>query len=350
MRRGINSLITAGVFVLSTTLIGGNAMSANCYDKEGSVVKIILDSDTGTGTIGEEIDDGLALLLALLSPELDLIGVTEVHGNVNVDQGVANALRILELVGKDDVPVYKGASRPLIHKWIRPEGIKEPYGGFSKLKPSSTSATDFIIEKIMENPGQITLICVGPLTNIAMAVRKEPQIAQNVKELIIMGGAIDRPGNIASTAEFNFWVDPEAAKIVFHSNIQNITLVPLDVTTKTLLTKQRLRELKSNPVTEWLKVTVPPWIDRIKEEGCHLHDPLAVAVAINRDLVETEVMEVDIIDTAGPSYGQSVGRRESVVDRSLSRVEVALRVDAERFMNMFLRRLEKYQRENLLKM
>ncbi|MBA7662272.1 Pyrimidine-specific ribonucleoside hydrolase RihB [subsurface metagenome] len=158
-----------------------------------------------------------------------------------------------------------------------------------------------------------------------------------------MGGAIDRPGNITSTAEFNFWVDPEAAKVVLRSGIQNVTLVPLDVTTKTLLTKQRLRELKSNPVTEWLKVTVPPWIDRIKMEGCHLHDPLAVAVAIDPSLVKTEAMWVDVIDTPGSSYGQSVGHRESAVDQSLPRVEVALRVDAERFMNMLLRWLEKYQ-------
>jgi len=345
MRRGINSLITAGILILSTISVRGNDMSVNDYSKGNNIVKVILDSDTGTGTIGAEIDDGLALLLALLSLELDLIGITEVHGNVNVDQGVANALRILELAGRDDVPVYKGASRPLIHKWVRPGGIKEPYGGFSKLTPSSTGAIDFIIEKIMENPGQITLICVGPLTNIAMALRKEPQIIPNVKELIIMGGAVDRPGNVTSTAEFNFWVDPEAAKIVLHSNIQNIALVPLDVTTKTLLTKQQLRRLKSNPVTEWLKVTVPPWIDRIKMEGCHLHDPLAVAIAIDRNLVKTEAMWVDVIDTAGPSYGQSVGHRESTVDRSLPRVEVALRVDAERFMNMLLRRLEKYQCE-----
>ena len=340
--------IFAIVSIAGAIILSGSQeafMSTNYYGKRGSIVKIILDSDTGTGTIGEEIDDGLALLLALSSPELDLMGVTEVHGNVNVDQGVANALRILELAGRDDVSVHKGAARPLVHEWVRPGGIKKPYGGFSKLNPSSTGAIDFLIEKIKENPGKITLVCVGPLTNIAMTLRKEPQIVQKVKELIIMGGAIDHPGNITPLAEFNFWVDPEAAKIVLHSSIQNITLVPLDVTTRTLLTKQQLRRLKSNPVTEWLKVVVPPWIDRIKMEGCHLHDPLAVAIAINRNLVETEVMEVDIIDTPGPPYGQSVGHRESAVDRSLPRIEVALRVDAERFMNMFLRRLEKYQCE-----
>ncbi|MBA7666159.1 Pyrimidine-specific ribonucleoside hydrolase RihB [subsurface metagenome] len=313
------------------------------YGEANQRKKVILDTDTGTGIVGEEVDDGLALLLALASPELDLIGVTEVHGNVNVDQGVANALLILELVGRDDIPVYKGAGRPLVHKWVRPGGIKEPYGGFSKLKASSMDATDFIIEKVMENPGQITLICVGPLTNIAMALRKEPQIIPNVKELIIMGGAIDRPGNITSTAEFNFWVDPEAAKIVLRSGIRNVTLVPLDATTGTLLTKEQLKKLKSNPVTEWLKVVVPPWIDRIKKEGCHLHDPLAVAVAINRNLVETETMWVDVIDRSGSSYGQSVGYRKSPVDRKVTRIEVALRLDTERFMNMFLTRLGKYQ-------
>jgi len=328
------------LLVLVTNL--GDSMNS---EEAAERKKIILDTDTGTGIIGEEVDDGLALLLALPSPELDLIGVTEVHGNVNVDQGVANALRILELAGRDDVSVYKGASRPLIHEWVRAGGIKEPYGGFSKLSPSSTGAIDFIIEKIMENPGKITLVCVGPLTNIAVAIREEPQITQNVKELIIMGGAVDCPGNVTPAAEFNFWVDPEAAKIVLHSGARNITLVPLDVTTRTLLTKQQLKRLKSNPVTEWLKVVVPPWIDRMKMEGCHLHDPLAVAIAINRNLVETEAIEVDIIDTPGPSYGQSVGHRESAVDRSLPRIEVALRVDAECFMNMFLRRLEKYQCE-----
>jgi len=305
--------------------------------------KIILDTDTGTGTIGEEVDDGLAILLAIQSPELELLGVTEVHGNVNVDQGVANALRILELAGRGDIPVYKGAEKPLVHDWVRPSKVKEPYGGFSKLKASSRGAVDFIIEKIMQNPGEITLICVGPLTNLATALQKEPKIAHNIKELIIMGGAIDHPGNITPYAEFNFWVDPEAAKIVLRSDIKNITLVPLDVTTKTLLTKQHLDNLKSNPVTEWLKVVIPPWIDRLGTKGCHLHDPLAVAFAIERDLVKTEKIWVDVIDDPSKrAYGQSVGYRRPPLDRKIKKINVALKVDAKRFMNMFLSSLERY--------
>lgn len=333
-------LQTLILLVLSISFAMGTTSSVS------SGTKVILDTDTGTGTIGEEIDDGLALLLAIQSPKLQLLGVTEVHGNVNVDQGVANALRILELAGRGDIPVYKGAQKPLVHNWVRPGHVKEPYGGFSGLKVSSKGAVDFIIEKLMQNPDEITLICVGPLTNLATALQKEPGIARNIKELIIMGGAIDHPGNVTPYAEFNFWVDPEAAKIVLRSGIEDITLVPLDVTTKTLLTEKHLDTLEPNPVTEWLKVVIPPWIHKLKMGGCHLHDPLAVAVAIEEDLVKTERIWVDVVDIAGPSYGQSVGYRRAPADKEVKKINVALKVDAEGFMNMFLESLEKYTKIN----
>src|SRR5258706_3566919 len=203
--------------------------------------KIILDTDPG-------IDDALAILLAIASPEIHLDSIVTVHGNCAVEQTTINALSVLELAGASQIPVAKGFDLPL----VQPSLVAlETHGnsglGYAKLpspqsKPISQHGSDFLIERIMSNPGEITLVAVAPLTNVATAIRKEPRIAKALKEIIIMGGAIRHQGNSTPMAEFNVHVDPHASHMVFHSGIP-ITLVPLDVTYQCILMPADLTRL-----------------------------------------------------------------------------------------------------------
>ncbi len=193
-----------------------------------AIRRVILDTDPG-------IDDALAILLALASPEIRLEGVTVAHGNCSVEQGAVNARAVLELAGAAHIPVYQGCDRPLIQpSLLAPETHGNTGLGYASLpapaRPLAEGhAVDFLIETILASPGEITLVAVAPLTNVALALRREPRIAGLVREVIIMGGAIRHQGNTTPLAEFNIYVDPHAAHIVFHADMP-ITLVPLDVT------------------------------------------------------------------------------------------------------------------------
>ncbi|HAV77379.1 MAG TPA: nucleoside hydrolase, partial [Anaerolineae bacterium] len=200
------------------------------------VKQIIIDTDPG-------IDDALAILLALASPELSLEGLSIVHGNCSLEQATKNGLSVLELAKASHIPLARGCELPLVQpSLLAPETHGNTGLGYAKLpepriKPTIQHGSDFLIEKVMSDPGEITIVAVGPLTNVAMALRKEPNFAKSVKELIIMGGAIRHEGNTTALAEFNVYVDPHAAHIVFHAGIPT-TLVPLDVTYKCVLTAQ----------------------------------------------------------------------------------------------------------------
>jgi len=200
--------------------------------------KIIFDTD-----IGWMNDDCMAAIFALKSPDLEVLGITPVMGNFDLNYSLQCALRLLELMGHEDVPVCRGFDRPLIHergayadkvwgKWALHEPVKDIPPGMPRLQADPRHASLFIAETILAQPGEVTLVAVGPLTNVAMALRLYPDIARHVKEIVIMGGAIGRlprgKGNITPAAEFNFWVDPEAARIVLHSGAP-ITLLPLNV-------------------------------------------------------------------------------------------------------------------------
>ncbi len=214
--------------------------------------KILFDTDPG-------IDDACAILLALASPELSLEGLSVVHGNCSLKQGTTNALSILELANAGHIPVAKGCHLPLVQpSLLAPETHGDTGLGYAKLpeprsKPIVQHGIDFLIETILASPGEITVVAIAPLTNVALAIRKEPRIVEALKELIIMGGAIRHEGNTTALAEFNTYVDPHAAQIVYQAGIPT-TLVPLDVTYQCILTPgdvSRLQKIDS-PITKFV--------------------------------------------------------------------------------------------------
>lgn len=219
--------------------------------------KIIIDTDPG-------IDDAVAILLALAAKDkLDVLALTTVNGNVGIDQVTKNAFKILDVAGRADIPVYKGNGKPLLREndhceeFHGDDGLGNLDMPDSEREPENESAVDFLIRKVREEKGEITLVPIGPLTNIAEAVQRDPEFVKNVKEIVIMGGA-EHGGNMSPHAEFNFWTDPEAAKIVFEAGFENVTMVGLDATSYVFLspTVRELLYLINTPISRFIhKIT-----------------------------------------------------------------------------------------------
>ena len=207
----------------------------------GAPRRIILDTDPG-------VDDALAIFLALRSPELKVEAITPVSGNVPLALTLPNALRLVEIAGRTDVPVAAGAATPLLRRLVTATYVHgdNGLGGADfpepKLKPVSENAAQLICRMVRESPGQITIVGIGPLTNVATALKSDSDLAPKIKEIVVMGGSLSA-GNITPSAEFNFYVDPEAAKIVFDSGVP-ITMVGLNVTEKVLLGEQQINILQ----------------------------------------------------------------------------------------------------------
>ena len=265
--------------------------------------KLIIDTDPG-------IDDALALLLALAAKdELDVTAITTVNGNVGVDQVTENVFRILDVAGRSDIPVYKGNGKPLMRENDNCEEFHGDDGlgnlGFKEVPGTvkEESAVDFLIRKVREEKGEITLVPIGPLTNIAQAVQKDPEFARNVKEVVIMGGA-EHGGNMSPCAEFNFWTDPEAAKIVFQAGFERVTMVGLDATSYVFLspTLRELLYLINTPVSRFIHKITRVYADGHweieKKLGCELCDVLTIAYLLDRNVVEKVDAFVDV-ETSG---------------------------------------------------
>jgi inosine-uridine nucleoside N-ribohydrolase len=301
-------------------------------------------------------DDGMALLLALQSPEVEILGITTVAGNESLERGTSDVLRLLEIVGRADIPVYRGADMPLVHeksdfavsnygKWWSDDPPPPPPGGFAKKRAEAESAYDFIVRTVTANPGTVTLVAIGPLTNVAIALGKEPGLASRIKELVIMGGAVatleDGGGNITPNAEFNFWVDPEAARKTLRSGIP-ILLSPLNVSRKTKLTKKWYDEMISTetPITALLRETMGPRFATEPERHWLMYDQVAMASLIDRTLVTTEDLFVDVDVNQGINYGVSVGGAELWPGaESAKKMKVQYDLDWPRFIEMFVSRV-----------
>ncbi|GAC1400851.1 MAG: nucleoside hydrolase [Ktedonobacteraceae bacterium] len=306
--------------------------------------RIILDTDPG-------IDDALALFLALASPEVTLEAVTTVSGNVSVEQTTYNALTLLTLAGRTDIPVAYGSAEPLVrtrvdaahvhgHNGLGDVVLPEP-----AIAPVEHQAVDFLIDTIMSNPGEITLVGLGPLTNLALAVRREPRIAQQVCDVVIMGGALRVPGNVTPSAEFNIFADPHAAHIVFHAGWP-LRLVSLDVTTSVSMQRQQVEALTAHggKVTTAIQQMMAYYFDvfgpTYGSTTFHMHDPLCLAAAFQPDLITWEPAYVDVELAGNLTLGETVAYFQRP-DAPTPNMHVSVGVDSERFLNLFIERIGK---------
>lgn len=328
--------------------------SASLAAQTGAVHRVIFDTDF----VVPPQDDGLALMLALNSPELQILGITTVAGNDSMERATSDALRLLEIARRTEIPVYRGANMPLMHektefatkvhgRWWSDDPPPAPPGGFAKKQPERERAIEFIVRTVNDNPGQVTIIAIGPLTNVAMALRLDPGLAPRIKQLVIMGGAIaslpDGGGNVTPNAEFNFWVDPEAARIVLRSGVP-IALTPLNVTRKTSFTKEWYDRIVAvdTPLTALIKERMGARFEKDPKSGGQMYDQLAVAALIDPTLVQARELYVDVDANAGPNYGVSVGGpRPWAGAEGARKMSVQYDVDFKRFITMFVERLTK---------
>jgi inosine-uridine nucleoside N-ribohydrolase len=330
------------------------AFAASATVHAADQIPIIFDTDF----VMPPHDDSMALMLALQSPEFEIIGVTTVAGNDSVERATSDVLRMLEIANQPDIPVYVGADMPLVHeksdfavrkygKWYSNETPEPPPGGYAKKKVEDESAVSFIVRTVMERPNEVTLVAIGPLTNIAQAIRAEPEFASNVKRIVIMGGAIallpDGAGNITPNAEFNFWVDPEAAYVTLRSGIP-VELSPLNVSRKSGLDKDWYEKLVAveNPLTELLKETLGKRFETDPDRSWFMYDQITVASIIDPSLVTSEKLYVDVNIDHGISYGASVGGRDIWPGaEGAAMMNVQYDLDWPRFIEMFIQRVQR---------
>ena len=305
--------------------------------------KLIIDTDPGQ-------DDAVAILLALASPEIDLLGITTVAGNVPLALTEVNARKICDLAGRQDVPVFAGADRPLRRELVTAEHVHGRTGLDGPELPDPVTplqdghAVDFIVDTLRAEPaGTVTIAPVGPLTNIALALRKAPDIAPRIKQIVMMGGGCFEGGNITPAAEFNIYVDPEAAAEVFAAGIP-ITMMPLDVTHKALTTTARTDAIRATGTRTAIAVAeMLVFFERFDEEkygsdGGPLHDPCTVAWMLRPDMFSGRHCNVEIETRSDLTMGMTVIDWWQVSGRSHNAFVVG-DIDADAFFTLITERL-----------
>jgi purine nucleosidase len=321
-------------------------------------IPLILDVDTG-------VDDALAILYALASPEVTLIAATTVMGNVDVDHTTENTLAVLELCGYADVEVARGAGRPLVRDHMAFPIVHGARGlGEAELPPASRAPSDrdgarLLVETARERPGEVLLVATGPLTNVALALSEEPALPDLLKGFAIMGGAFDHQGNVTPAAEANIWVDPEAAQAVFRgfAGAPEAKLpvgVGLDVTERVKLDRDGVNEMcaaaPDSTLAAFLQGSVPFYIEFYERygssDGASMHDPLALAIAIDPSLATLQTTRVEVETDGTWTRGATVtdlrGIRRSPWPTGWmpeDNARVAIDVDAPAFMTRFVGRL-----------
>ncbi len=319
--------------------------------------RVIIDTDPGT-------DDALAIFLALNSPELKIEALTPVAGNVPLELTLPNALRLLEIAGRTEIPVAAGADRPLARRLVTAayahgeNGLGGIHFPEPTIKPVAETATQLIRRLVHASPHEINLIAIGPLTNIATAFREDPELPPLIPNLTIMGGSLSG-GNITPAAEFNIYVDPEAAKLVFHSGVP-LTMVGLDVTRRAMLREADIlrMEASTKPAGRAAGKIARASMNRLRQTsptgGPAMHDSLAVGTFINPAFVTLQELYVDI-ETAGIlTAGETIGYRKAPLRGSppmatdpftppstdfKPNVKVALDVDADQFLKTLVDRI-----------
>lgn len=305
--------------------------------------KIIIDTDPGQ-------DDAVAILLALASDEIQVLGITAVAGNVPLNLTQKNARIVCELADRPDIPVFAGADCPLRHKLVTAEHVHGKTGLDGPALPDPTMplqdahAVDFLIETLRNaDPGTVTLTPLGPLTNIATAMEKAPDIIPRIAEIVLMGGAYFEVGNITPAAEFNIYVDPEAAEIVFKSGVP-ITVLPLDVTHKALVTAPRIeafRDIENHTgqmVAEWTDFFERFDKEKYGSEGAPLHDPCTIAYLIDPTLFSGRKINVEIETQSELTRGMTVADWWGVTNRKPNALFLG-DIDADRFFDLLTNRI-----------
>jgi inosine-uridine nucleoside N-ribohydrolase len=354
------SAATLAASALPASLFSSDeTFATNSFPTPSKPHRIILDTDPG-------VDDAIAIFLALRSPELRVEAVTPVCGNVPLSLTLPNALRLVEIAGRTDIPVAAGAATPLVRRLVTAKyahgnnglgGVEFPE---PKLKPVSETATELIRRIVRANPGEISIVAIGPLTNVATVLKSDPTIAPLIKSIVIMGGSLSG-GNITPAAEFNFYVDPEAARIVFDSGVP-LTMVGLDVTRKVIIRDEQVRALEAaqNPVSQAAGKILRANLDRLSKagnaSGFAMHDPLTVAQLVDPSVVTLKDFFVEIETTGELTAGQSLGYAHGPVRRSppletgqpaadspepefKPNAKVAVEVDPDKFFRLLVARL-----------
>jgi len=303
-------------------------------------IPIVLDCDPGH-------DDAVAMLLALASPEVELVGVTTVAGNQTLEKTTANAIRVLELVGRGDVPVAEGAERPLVRErhvaaHVHGEsGLDGPELPPARGRPVERHAVDFLADAIRERDGRLTLVPTGPLTNVALLLALHPDARP--ERIVLMGGAVGE-GNRTPAAEFNVWADPEAAHRVLSSGL-DVTMVPLDATHQALVRPEDAEELRAAGRIGRFVAELVDFYARFHRHlypelgGSPMHDPLALAHVVRPGLLEVRAAHVEVDLGRGPSYGRTNVDWRGRHDGREPNAHVGLAVDAPAFRALLLERI-----------
>ena len=309
---------------------------------------VLIDTDTG-------VDDAMALVLAFNSPELSIKAITTVAGNIDVTKCTRNVERILDLLNIKDRPIVaEGASHPLRLPLVKASEVhgSDGLGDVPEYLPRSRRskhprAVETILRCCDQYGSRLTIVAIGPLTNLALAWKKNPQIMRKVGRIVTMGGAIRVPGNTGPVAEFNYFVDPDAAHIVLNSGLP-VTVIPLDVTHQVAVMRKemeyRAKRRASRAAIAILKFTesyMKYHFDTQGFDGGYLHDPMAVGVAIDPSLVETREVHIDVESKGAFTRGMTVSDLREHHDLSRTTVDVAVAIDRERFLKLFHDRLWK---------
>ncbi|HRA53029.1 MAG TPA: nucleoside hydrolase [Thermoflexales bacterium] len=309
--------------------------------------KIIIDTDPG-------VDDAMAIYLALRSPELELVGLTTIFGNSNVEATTRNTLNLLHVAGRTDIPVARGAGRPLVlppgptGEWVHGDDAMGNIGWTTvldpALKPIDIPAARFIVDTIMANPGEITLVPIGPLTNLALALQIEPRIATHVREIVMMGGSALAPGNVSPLAEANVHNDPHAASVVFSADWP-ITMAGLDVTESTPMNDDDFAALaaSSDPLAHFIVKVVGfyqafhrDWY-KMQHGAIHTHDSCAILYLLDPTLFSGERWPITVPHD-GPAKGATLVDRRGHFYKTPP-VHCLLKVDAPRLIGTYLERM-----------
>jgi pyrimidine-specific ribonucleoside hydrolase len=309
------------------------------------VTRVLLDCDPG-------LDDALALLLVLASPELELAGVTTVAGNQTIENTTANALKLLELAGRSDIPVAAGAAGPLVGELVLADDAHGESGlgnlvlPAPEARPVDRPAVDFLADQLLAASEPVTVLAVGPLTNIGLLLALRCEAAKQIGRLVLMGGAI-REGNMTPSAEFNIWIDPEAAHRVFTAGL-HVTMVGLDVTNRCVLTHADAERLRaSGPIGRAAAELLDSYLGYYEEAYAHggapVHDALSVAYVLQPDLLTLEQRQVEI-ELTGICRGRTVVDMRRRTKPPEPNAHVAVDVDAAAFRELLVSRLRSLDR------